>query len=135
MRVSYNWLKDYIDLTISAAELADRLTLAGVEVDSLENFGSDLPRVVAGRIETVEPLAGSNKLTLVGVDAGGGPLLKVVCGAPNVAAGQVVPVALPGAVLPDGRRIESPGIRGCFEGCSVPPVNWAWNCRKQTPDS
>lgn len=111
LRVSYNWLKEYIDLTISAAELADRLTMAGIEVDSLENFRDDLPRVVVGRIDTVEPLAGSDKLTLVGVDAGG-PLLKVVCGAPNVAPGQLVPVALPGAVLPGGRRIEKVRIFG-----------------------
>ncbi|MEW5785377.1 MAG: phenylalanine--tRNA ligase subunit beta [Bacillota bacterium] len=111
MRVSYNWLQEYINLTLSPAELAERLTLAGVEVESLEPFRGSLPRVVAGLVKAVEPLQDSDKLTRVRVDAGGS-LLNVVCGAPNVAAGQLVPLALPGAALPGGLRIEASRIFG-----------------------
>jgi len=111
LRVSYNWLKEYIDCGLSPRDLAERLTLAGIEVESVEPFRPALSRVVAARVLAVRPHPGSAKLSLVTVDSGRGDL-KVVCGAANVAVGQIVPLALPGAVLPDNRRIETVSIIG-----------------------
>ncbi len=111
MRISYNWLKEYIDCGLSPRELAERLTLAGIEVESVEPFRPDLPHVVAAEVTGIQPHPGSKKLALVRVDPGGEPL-SIVCGAPNVAVGQKVPLALPGAVLPDGSRIETTSILG-----------------------
>ncbi|HOL17975.1 MAG TPA: phenylalanine--tRNA ligase beta subunit-related protein, partial [Bacillota bacterium] len=112
MRVSYNWLKEYIDCGLSPWELAEKLTLSGIEVEAVEAFRPRLPRVVAARVMAVKPHPRSSKLSLVTVDPGGSPPLNIVCGAPNVAVGQKVPLALSGAVLPEGGRIESVSILG-----------------------
>jgi phenylalanyl-tRNA synthetase beta chain len=111
MRVPYNWLKEYIDCPLAPRELAERLTSAGIEVESVEPFRPHLPRVVAARVCAVKAHLGSSKLSLVTVDPGGGRI-NVVCGAPNVAPGQMVPLALPGAVLPGNSRIETALICG-----------------------
>ena len=111
MRVPYNWLKEYIDCLLAPRELAERLTSAGIEVESAEPFRPHLPRVVAARVAAVKAHPGSSKLALVTVDPGG-ELINVVCGAPNVAPGQMVPLALPGAVLPGNSRIEIVSICG-----------------------
>lgn len=111
MRVSYNWLKEYIDCGLTPRELAERLTLSGIEVESVEPFRPGLPRVVAAEVIGIQPHPGSERLTRVRVNPGGEPL-SIVCGAPNVALGQKVPLALPGAVMPDGSRIEAASILG-----------------------
>src|SRR5206468_7799807 len=87
--------------------LAERLTLLGMEVKGLERWGADWQNVVIGELLSVEqhPRADRLSLTTVRIADGEEPL-AIVCGATNIAAGQRVPVALPGAVLPGGRRIE-----------------------------
>ena len=114
MRVSYNWLKDYIDLELSPEELAERLTHAGVEVERVETFAEAPTRVVVGKIVTLEPHPYKSRLWVAGVDPGSGRPLQIVCGARNIARGQRVPLALPGAVLPGtGRRnIEAAELYG-----------------------
>ncbi|NMA91640.1 MAG: phenylalanine--tRNA ligase subunit beta [Firmicutes bacterium] len=101
MRISYNWLQEYIYLELSPEELAARLTMAGLEVESVAPFRDPLPQVVVGRIISLEPHPRSDRLTRVRVDTGT-DLLTVVCGAGNVEAEKLVAVALPGAVLPGG---------------------------------
>ena len=100
MRISYNWLKDYIDLNIDADELGRRYTAAGLELDETVSRGRDFSGVVVGRVLTCEPVEGSDHLHLCSVDIGAAEPLTVFCGAPNVAAGQLICCAKVGAKLP-----------------------------------
>ncbi len=99
MKVSYNWLKDYVDHQLSPQDLGDMLTMSGLEVEEIETLGASLEGVVVGRVESTEQHPNADRLTLCKVDAGGDELLGIVCGAPNVAAGQLVPVATVGTTL------------------------------------
>lgn len=113
MRVSCEWLKEMVDLSgIDAEELAESLTRTGVAVDAVEDRNPGVSGVVVGRVISVEPHPGADKLRVCRVDVGQSDLLQIVCGAPNVAEGQLVPVALEGAELPGGVRIKRAKLRG-----------------------
>ncbi len=112
MRVAYSWLKEYIDMELSPEELAERLTLAGVEVETVERFATSPERVVVGEIISLEPHPHRDGLCIAEVDPGGGALLQVVCGASNIAVGQKVPLALSGAILPGKGPLKSLEIEG-----------------------
>ena len=107
MYVPLSWLREYVDLEMTPDQLAARLTLLGMEVKGIEVRGDDWQSVVVGELLEVAPHPNADRLSLtrVRVDESGTEL-SIVCGATNIAAGQRVPVALPGAVLPGGRRIE-----------------------------
>jgi phenylalanyl-tRNA synthetase beta chain len=106
VRVPLSWLRDYVDVDLTPGALAERLTLLGMEVQSIERWGSDWQNVVIGELLTVEKHPRADRLSLTTVTLGDGDPLEIVCGATNIAPGQRVPVALPGAVLPGDRRIE-----------------------------
>ncbi len=106
MRVPLSWLRDFVDIQLTPEQLAERLTLLGMEVKGLEAWGADWQSVVVGELLAVEKHPRADRLSLTRVTVGGGEALEIVCGATNIAAGQRVPVALPGAVLPGDRRIE-----------------------------
>ena len=107
MYVPLSWLREFVDVTLTPEQLAERLTLLGMEVKGLERRGDDWQSVVVGELLEVAPHPGADRLSLTRVRVGeAGTELSIVCGATNIAAGQRVPVALPGAVLPGGRRIE-----------------------------
>ncbi len=106
MRVPLSWLRDYVDIQVTPEQLAERLTLLGMEVQDLERWGADWQNVVVGELLTVEKHPRADRLSLATVTLGTGEPLEIVCGATNIAPGQRVPVALPGAVLPGDRRIE-----------------------------
>jgi phenylalanyl-tRNA synthetase beta chain len=106
MRVPLSWLREYVDVELPAEQLAERLTLLGMEVKGIEQWGADWRSVVVGELLTVERHPYADRLHLTTVSVGSGEPLHIVCGANNIAPGQRVPVALPGAVLPGGRRIE-----------------------------
>lgn len=112
MLVPLSWLRDYVDLPMSPEELAEQLTLRGMEVSGIEITGAGWTDVVVGRVLAVERHPNADTLWLTRVDAGDGEPLEIVCGAQNVEAGQLVPVARVGAVLPGDRRIERSKIRG-----------------------
>ncbi len=112
MIISENWVRDWVDLSLDAHGLADRLTMSGLEVDSLERAGPELPDVVVGRVHQVRPHPESPQLTVCEVDIGDRSPLTVVCGAPNVKQGVRTPTALPHSSLPNGSRIEPTSIRG-----------------------
>ncbi|AGW13203.1 phenylalanine--tRNA ligase subunit beta [Megalodesulfovibrio gigas] len=112
MRVSCSWLREFVSFEITPAQLGDRLTMQGLEVEDLFNPFAALEHVVVGRVLTREPHPQAEKLSVCTVDVGQAATLTIVCGAPNVAAGQVVPVALPGAVLPNGMAIKPASLRG-----------------------
>jgi phenylalanyl-tRNA synthetase beta chain len=106
MRVPLSWLREYVDIQQTPEELAERLTLLGMEVQGIEQWGADWRSVVVGELLTVEKHPFADRLHLTTVNVGSGEPLHIVCGAHNIAPGQRVPVALPGAVLPGDRRIE-----------------------------
>lgn len=102
MKISYNWLKQYIDFKLSPNDLAEVLTHCGLEVESVEEFESvkgGLKGVVIGEVVECGKHPDADKLSLTKVNVGGSDLLQIVCGAPNVAAGQKVVVATVGATL------------------------------------
>ena len=107
MRVPLSWLREFVDVQLTPEQLAERLTLLGMEVKHLERWGADWNNVVTGELLTVEKHPRADRLHLTTVTLGdGGEPLSIVCGATNIAPGQRIPVALPGAVLPGNRRIE-----------------------------
>ena len=115
MRISYNWLKDYLKCDLSPEEIADALTSIGLEVDALEDT-EQIPGGLAGVVvaEVLECMdhPDSDHLHVTKVDAGNGEPLQVVCGAPNVAAGQKVLLATVGTVLGENFKIKKSRIRG-----------------------
>ncbi len=112
MRVPISWLRDYVDIDSEPEVLAEGLTLRGMEVSGIEVSGADWTDVVVGRLLGVERHPNADKLWLTSVEVGADAPLQIVCGADNVAPGQLVPVALVGAMLPGDRRIERSQIRG-----------------------
>jgi phenylalanyl-tRNA synthetase beta chain len=113
MRVPLSWLRSYCDPGLSADETAARLAMAGVEADRIERVGVGSPdSFVVGEVVSAEPHPDADRLTVCVVRDGSDTPRTIVCGAPNVAAGQLVAVALPGAVLPDGTRLGEVTLRG-----------------------
>jgi phenylalanyl-tRNA synthetase beta chain len=111
--VPLSWLRDYVDVELTPEQLAEQLTLRGMEVQGITVSGADWTDVVVGRLLSVERHPNADKLWLTTVDVGaGGEPLNIVCGANNISPGDLVPVALVGAVLPGDRRIERSKIRG-----------------------
>ena len=118
MKISYKWLKDYVNVSFAPVETARILTDCGLEVEAIEEYESvkgGLKGVVIGKVLSVRRHPNADKLTCCQVDVGGGKVLDIVCGAPNVAAGQLVPVATIGTVLFKGDEsitIKAGKIRG-----------------------
>jgi len=115
MKLSYNWLKDYLDFDLTPSQLADAITSIGIEVDSVEEqeeIPGGLAGVVVAQVMECEMHPDSDHLHVTKVDAGTGELYTVVCGAPNVAAGQKVLFATLGTVLPGDFKIKKSKIRG-----------------------
>ncbi len=113
MIVSLKWLKEYIDLEgITTEEIVDKLTTSGSEVDEVIDKTSEFENIIVGLVESVEKHPNADKLSLCKV-SDGNESYSVVCGAPNVAAGQKVPFAKVGAIIPNGKfEIKSAKIRG-----------------------
>jgi len=111
MRVSVNWLGDWLGATPEPRELASRLTMAGLEVEAIEPAAPPLPGIVVGHIVEREKHPDADTLSVCKVDAGG-ELLQIVCGASNARAGMKAPVATIGATLPGGMQIRKAKLRG-----------------------
>lgn len=113
MFVSYKWLQDYVDLSgISATELADKITLSGIEVEGIIKKSEGLKGVVIGHVLECEKHPNADKLNKCLVDIGQGEPVQIICGAPNVGKGQKVAVATVGAVLPGNFKIKRAKLRG-----------------------
>ncbi|MBW7474451.1 phenylalanine--tRNA ligase subunit beta [Paenibacillus oenotherae] len=113
MNVSYRWLSEYIDLNGYTGEgLAELMTSGGIEIDVVESRNKGVTGVVVGRVVTREKHPDADKLSVCTVDVGGSEPLQIVCGAKNVAAGQLVPVATVGAKLPGDFAIKRAKLRG-----------------------
>ena len=111
MLISLNWLRDFVDVQQPVDAVAEGLTMAGLEVDSIISLAAGFDRVVVGEILERDWHPDSDHLTLCRVDVGG-EVLQIICGAPNHRKGDKVVVALPGARLPNGLAIEPTTIRG-----------------------
>ena len=113
MKISLDWLADFVKWEGSPADLAARLTAAGLNVEAIEEVGQSYPGVVVGRVVTREAHPAADRLSVCHVDTGaGGEPIAVVCGAANVAADQYILLATVGAVLPGGLRIKRSKLRG-----------------------
>ena len=112
MRFPESWLREWVATELDTEALSERLTLLGLEVDSVEPVAPPFSGVVVGRIDAVEPHPEADKLRVCRVDDGTGEAHQVVCGAPNAAAGLHAPFARVGAVLPDGTAIKATRLRG-----------------------
>ncbi|MVO98938.1 phenylalanine--tRNA ligase subunit beta [Paenibacillus lutrae] len=113
MKVSYKWLSEYVDLQgFTAEELAEKLTRSGIEVDIVESLNKGVSGVVVGYVKAKTKHPDADKLNVCTVDVGSGEDLQIVCGAKNVDAGQKVPVAVIGAVLPGDFKIKRAKLRG-----------------------
>jgi phenylalanyl-tRNA synthetase beta chain len=113
MRAPVEWLSQYCGAGLSTAELEERLTMTGTKVESIHHHGPG-PRehFVVGRVLETRAHPDADRLTVCMVDIGDGAPSQIVCGAPNVAAGQTVAVATPGAVMPNGIRLAKIELRG-----------------------
>jgi phenylalanyl-tRNA synthetase beta chain len=110
VNVPESWLRSFCNPSVSGRELAERLTMAGIEVEAYEPYGPQFSGVVVGEVLSVERHPGADKLTVCTVNAGM-EKLQVVCGAPNVRAGMKAPLAKVGAKLP-GMQIKAAALRG-----------------------
>ena len=111
MRVSFEWLREFVPVEMTAEAVADRLTMAGLEVEEVEEWGTAFERIVVGRIVDITAHPSTGRLLVCRVEAGG-EVLTIVCGAHNIAVGDHVPLALVGAVLPTGRSIAAERVAG-----------------------
>ena len=117
MKVTLNWLRDYVDCDLSAEELSHRLTLLGLEVDAMEKLGEGLDSVIVARLDNVQQHPDADRLTVCTVETGH-VTLQVVCGATNHKTGDLVALAQVGTVLPGDFKIKKSKIRG-QESCGM----------------
>ncbi len=125
MKVPMNWLREYVDVKMDTAEYAKRMVMSGTGVEGISATGADFEGVVVGRVITCEDHPNSDHLHVCTVDVGREAPLQIVCGAPNVGAGQLVPVALEGARLPGGviKKGKLRGVESYGMICSGPELN------------
>ena len=112
MRVPLSWLTEFVSWSGSATDLAERLTMAGFPVEGISAVGELDPRIRVGRLLAVEPHPDADRLQVCRVDVASAEPASVVSGAPGLAAGQLVPIALPGARLPRGEEVQAVELRG-----------------------
>lgn len=112
MQVSIKWLHDYIDFTETSDELADKLTMAGIPVENVVHAGEGLEKVVTGKVESIERHPDSDHMFITQMNVGQPELVQIVTGAQNVKQGDIVPVAMIGAKLPNGLKISKGKLRG-----------------------
>ncbi len=111
MLISLKWLKEFVDFDLSPERIADLLTMGGIEVEGIKPVGQGLEGILTARIVHIEKHPHADKLSLADIELGQ-KTLRVVCGAPNIAVGQMVPYAGPGEVLPSGMEIVEREIKG-----------------------
>ncbi|EXJ23169.1 Phenylalanyl-tRNA synthetase beta chain [Alkalibacterium sp. AK22] len=113
MKVSYNWLSEYLDLSESdPTDLAEQITLTGIEVDAVSQPALELKQVVVGHVLSADKMPDSDHLNLTTIAVGEDEPVQIVCGAPNIKTGQKVITALPGARLANGLKIKKSKLRG-----------------------
>src|SRR5213596_3362053 len=123
MKFSVNWLREFVDLPKEPEDIADLLTRAGVETKGIETRGAKIDKVIVSQITAASRHPNADRLTVCEVDDAIGSKRQIVCGATNYKAGDKVPLALPGAKLPDGTEIRRSKLRGVeSEGMLCSPI-------------
>ena len=112
MKFSVNWLAEFVDLPKNAEEIAELLTRAGVETENIETRGAKIDKVIVSQVTASSRHPNADRLTVCEVNDGSGTKRQVVCGATNYKVGDKVPLALPGAKLPNGTEIRKSKLRG-----------------------
>jgi len=112
MKISLHWLKEYVDIPVSAEQLAEDLTSLGLEIESMERKGEGIDQVVIGRILEIAPHPDADKIVVCQTDVGGETPLQICCGAKNMKPGDKVPTAIVGATLPGDFKITARKMRG-----------------------
>ena len=113
MKFSLSWLKDHLDTTADATQIAEKLTSLGLEIEGVEDGSAALSAFRVARVLSAEKHPQADKLQVLSVDVGSGQPLQVVCGAPNARAGMIGVLGLPGAVVPaNGMELRKSAIRG-----------------------
>lgn len=112
MKVSLNWLKQYVDIDVTKDELAEKMTLAGFEIEGIEELGQNMKNVVCGKILKIENHPDSDHLLICQIDVGKDEPVQIVTGAQNVFEGAYVPAALHKSLLPNGMKITKGKLRG-----------------------
>jgi len=112
MKFSVNWLREFVDLPANVDELAELLTMGGVEIEGIEKRGANFDKVVVAQIKASEQHPNADRLSVCQVDDGSGQTRQIVCGAKNYQVGDKVPLALPGAVLVGDLKIKPSKLRG-----------------------
>lgn len=112
MKISLNWLKEWVSFDWDSSQLAAALTMAGLEIDAIVPVAGDFSKVIVAEVLTTQPHPEADRLTLCTVNAGHGQTLQIVCGAKNVRAGLKVALAQVGATLPSGLTIKEAKLRG-----------------------
>jgi phenylalanyl-tRNA synthetase beta chain len=112
MKFSVNWLREFVELPANVDELAELLTMAGIEIEGIEKRGANFANVVVAQIKASEQHTNADRLSVCQVDDGTGQTRQIVCGAKNYKVGDKVPLALPGAVLVGDLKIKPSKLRG-----------------------
>src|SRR4051794_7173376 len=112
MKFSVNWLQEFVELPANIDELAELLTMAGIEIEGIEKRGANFDKVVVAQIKASEQHPNADRLSVCRGDDGGGDTRRIVCGAKNYKVGDKVPLALPGAVLVGDLKIKPSKLRG-----------------------
>jgi len=112
MKFSVNWLREFVDLPKNPEEIAELLTRAGIETKNIETRGAKIDKVIVSQITASSRHPNADRLTVCEVDDGSGTKRQIVCGATNYKVGDKVPLALPGAKLPNGTEIRNSKLRG-----------------------
>ena len=112
MKVTLNWLREFVDFDLPVSQLAERLTMAGLEVESIEETGRELAGIVCAELVSVHPHPRADRLSLCEVRPNSDTTVTVVCGATNLRAGDRVAYAPPGSSLPGGKTITTAEVHG-----------------------
>ncbi len=111
MLIPIKWMEKFVEINVPIQELADKMTMSGSKVEEIRALGADITKVVVGEIVSISPHPDADKLVVCQVDIGK-DIIQIVTGAPNVLVGQLVPVAIEGAILPGGLHIKKGKLRG-----------------------
>src|SRR6185437_9150526 len=123
MKFSVNWLRQFVDLPKNPEAIAELLTRAGIETQKIETRGADIDKVIVSQITASSRHPNADRLSVCEVDDGSGMKRQIVCGATNYKVGDKVPLALPGAKLPNGLEIRKSKLRGVeSEGMLCSPI-------------
>ncbi len=123
MKFSVNWLREFVDLPKNPEDIAELLTRAGIEIKKIETRGANIDKVIVSQITASSHHPNADRLTVCEVDDGSGAKRQIVCGATNYKVGDKVPLALPGAKLPNGTDIRKSKLRGVeSEGMLCSPI-------------